>query len=747
MEKHLKKSPSHVLKSPFGLSVLPTTFKHHENIIYFKKEESRQPTVEPEPYEYFLALSPIAFAVFIFVTISIFLLLRTELDVKQLLFLSLNVSTLLYLFSFIDYLTDGYFRYAFYASSFLISVPFIYFFFSLLDKKHSWIPAVLIVPLTAMILFWFRPLNAQDEVLLLRLTGLIQLCVFLYCSFLIISYVRKLKKNLPDGSRHLTKRETIKVVFASLFLCGFCTSSILFSILTYVDLQIDTYYNAFFFLPAFSVGLYTVLAPRFGFVLMRVVVHEFLFKIFFIIFFILLYLFFIGFSLYSLFDGENSIFLHLTIIIFSFIVLDPIRAGIAFFIDHSLIKKNVILSEYLSQISYYLNDPHNIATFLNKIIKAVEEGLEVSGIKFYFASNLFKGIQLQGGHICYDDSPWKQIQRRKKIARYPVFVRHSGGEVGRILKEEKAFLLIGFQNFDAALLVPYKASRGSFFSSDIRFLRSLLKYGESLLKNYQFLLETTKIRRYQNELSIARGIQEKILPSEYENKRIKICFIILPFQQVTGDYIDFFEKNINEYTIFLGDVSGHGLGSAYLMTMIHSMIRASIKIMGEKLNKTFSKIDHYLVNEYHGHDFISLVGIKIQIKKKGKKEYAELQFINAGQHPILIYLMESNELEVLSTNQRVLGVIDTEYRMNRHFIHESFRVFAYSDGIFEIFDQKGKIIGEKEVQNWILESSHLKVHEQKTYIFNKIQNRGKKFHVLDDVSLIIAEVTIGDDSG
>ncbi len=273
-------------------------------------------------------------------------------------------------------------------------------------------------------------------------------------------------------------------------------------------------------------------------------------------------------------------------------------------------------------------------------------------------------------------------------------------------------------------------------------MRSIIKYSEALLQNYQFFLETTRIRRHQNELSLAASIQKKILPSEYANQHIELCFIIKPFQEVTGDYIDFFEEISHEYTILLGDVSGHGLGSAYLMTLAHSMIRASAKILKEKLNRTFAKVNDYLVHDYNGHDFMSLVGVKVQIKKEEKhdKEHAKLEFINAGQHPMLIYLMESKNLEILSTNQRVLGVVDTNYKMNTHFIYESFRIFIYSDGMFEIFDEEGKIIGEKTVHDWILKSGELTIAEQKEFISNKIeQYQDKKFMIMDDISLVIAE--------
>ncbi len=743
---HWSRSSSSILQSPFYLNILPITFTDKGNILYFREtNKSELDKNLVEPYKCIFAISPIFIAAFISILAGLFLVLNTKFERHECLLLSLIGCTLFYFFTFIDYLTDNYLKFAFYFLGFFINIPFTYFIRYLLGRQTPFIIALYFSLLFGLIIFLLYPSNASSEIFLLGLISLFQFFTALSCAILAMRYLLKKKRNQVNDSGHI-QRESIKIIFVFLLIIGFCAPLIIFCFLNYIDININTNYNAFLFLPAFSVVLYIMLAIRFGLIFITVIINEFLFKILIVLLFSLLYLFFIGFSFYSLFDKESNFFIHLMIIISLLILLDPIKAGITFLLDRSYVKKNIILRNYLSQISYYFNNPDNLLVLFSKISKTVEEGLGVHEIQICFSNNLFTGFNLRADNIYYNDSVWKPIAKKKRLFSYPLFIKDKAKKLKQIFQKKSSFLCIAFQHFDVALIVATKVNQKAFVSSDIKFLRSIIKYGESLLQNYQFLLETTKIRRYQNELSLAATIQQKIIPSGYDSERIKLQFIIKPFQEVTGDYVDFFIKKSNEYIILLGDVSGHGLGSAYLMTMTHSMVRASVKILGERLSKAFSKINDYLVHNHDGSDFMSLLGVRIQIKKHkknqkiyAKKEYAKLEFINAGQHPMLIYLLESKKLEILSENQHILGVVDVQYNISTHFIHENFRVFIYSDGLFEIFDNEDKIIGEKEVSNWIIKSMTLDIQDQKKYILNKIK---EKINIMDDISFVVAEIKL-----
>ncbi len=431
-QKTLEKNSPTILQSPFGLNILALTFSNKSEFSYFREAKKKNTNKSfIQPYEYMAAISPFITALLIIVVITLFLLSKGHLARHQYLFLSLNIYGLLYLFSFIDYLTGNNFLFVFYFVSFSIGIPFIYFFRNLLDQKTSFMVAVYLGLLSAFLTFWLYPSDANSEMLLLKFIGLSQSLFFLYSVYLLHWYISKMRMERNKERQQKDIRViSIKISFALIFLLGFFISSTLFLLFNYVKISMNTNYNAFFFLPALSLGLYTMLGIRFGLIVIKVVINEFLFKVMMILVFILLYSFFIGFRLYSLFDAETGFFFHLTIVILSLMILDPIRMGITFFLDQSSIKKNIILGEYLAEISYYFNNPENVLTFFNKLSKAVEKGLGIHEIKFCFSKNLFTGLTLRAANIFYNDFIWDDIRKKKSLffTQYSQNIKQKNGK-------------------------------------------------------------------------------------------------------------------------------------------------------------------------------------------------------------------------------------------------------------------------------------------------------------------------------
>ena len=748
VEKYIAAYPYHLLTSPLGLNIFPLSFSAPKNLSYLSKKNKKLGTQSLPSYKRLFAFSPIFAAILTSGLISIFFFFAVKMNIKDIFFLILSISLLLYYFLFIDYITIHELSDIFYLFNFLVSIPFVYFVRSLLDKKTPPVFFWMMLLLSIILFNRLPPSTFEEELLMLSGLGFFRSIVFIYCLFLFLVYIKNIfsEKSEPKpvtetaGEQELAQN-SLKAFLGIIFTLGFHADIIILTLFGFFEARTNTNYNVFFFLPAFAISLYSFLGFRFGLISLKIVIREFLLRLLFFGGFTFLYIFLIGFQLISVFDNEKDLLLNIVLVLLLLFLLDPLLTVIVFFLDHARLRRNAMLREHLSQIYGYFNDPHSLPIFFNKIRQAIQDGLEINAVKLCFAQDTLRNTNLREDFIIYDYSIWEQIKKKKKFIKYPVFTEWSGGKVSQFIKKENAFALVSFQQYDAAVLVFRKKTGGAFFSSDIRFLKSLVKHSDAFLANYQFTLETTKIKRHENELLLAANIQKDILPEEYQDDHIQLRIIIQPFQKVTGDYIGFFKKYSKEYLLFLGDVSGHGLGSSYLMSVMRSIIRASVQVSKENLNQIFSKIDRYLVNDYRGNDFITLTGMQIKIfDSSSKKKQAEIEFINAGQHPALIYLKKSKQIEKLISNQRVIGVIDTKYTSAQYTVKESCRIFLYSDGIFEILDKEGNMIGEKKVEKWIMESNHLKVNNQKKYILEKIEE--KSLYIMDDISLVIAEILL-----
>ena len=82
-------------------------------------------------------------------------------------------------------------------------------------------------------------------------------------------------------------------------------------------------------------------------------------------------------------------------------------------------------------------------------------------------------------------------------------------------------------------------------------------------------------RRYEKELDITSYIQMRLFPKTVPEARgLSISYYNQPYIKVTGDYYDFIEIDENRTAIVIGDVSGHGLPAAMVLSMTSSIICA-----------------------------------------------------------------------------------------------------------------------------------------------------------------------------
>ena len=100
-----------------------------------------------------------------------------------------------------------------------------------------------------------------------------------------------------------------------------------------------------------------------------------------------------------------------------------------------------------------------------------------------------------------------------------------------------------------------------------------LAQAQTLLRKEKHLLENV-VRETENELRLARQIQEHLLPtSPPDVAGLDIAGASVPAEWTGGDYFDFIRLPDESWAIVVADVSGHGLAAAMIMTAIRAFFR------------------------------------------------------------------------------------------------------------------------------------------------------------------------------
>ena len=122
--------------------------------------------------------------------------------------------------------------------------------------------------------------------------------------------------------------------------------------------------------------------------------------------------------------------------------------------------------------------------------------------------------------------------------------------------------------------------------------------------------DVTDLRRAQErdvEMRLARVVQEKLYPGTPPRLAgFDIAGAAFPADQTCGDYFDFLSMADGRLGLAVGDVSGHGFGSALLMAETRAYLRSLVKADGT-LAGIMSALNGFLHADTDDHRYVTLV--------------------------------------------------------------------------------------------------------------------------------------------
>lgn len=197
------------------------------------------------------------------------------------------------------------------------------------------------------------------------------------------------------------------------------------------------------------------------------------------------------------------------------------------------------------------------------------------------------------------------------------------------------------------------------------------------------------------EMKIAKKIQEALLPENKIIKNYSISAVMLPAEEVGGDYYDFLETEQGELWVSIGDVSGHGVESGLITMMTQTSIQSLLnnkkgytpsELLGEvnriiKKNITRLKVDR----------FMTILLLK----------FLNGKILCAGEHlDIIIYRHKAKKIELFPTEGSWIGLVDNiQEHLKDHeiFLEKNDIMLLYTDGVTEAMDQDGHLYGEERL--------------------------------------------------
>jgi len=202
--------------------------------------------------------------------------------------------------------------------------------------------------------------------------------------------------------------------------------------------------------------------------------------------------------------------------------------------------------------------------------------------------------------------------------------------------------------------------------------------------------EQNKRQRLENEISIAREVQNQLFPSTLPSvPGVEIEAICKAARSVSGDYYDFIQLSPTHVAIAIADISGKGISAALLMASLQAALRSQALTEGSESISTadlVARLNKHLVYNT-GDDRFATFFIAVY-----DSSTRTLRYTNAGHLPSFLICNGSSCL--LDKGGMVLGVLDDYvYEQGVLQVAPDSLLIGYSDGLVEPENVYGEEFG------------------------------------------------------
>ncbi|MFT3786981.1 MAG: PP2C family protein-serine/threonine phosphatase [Tepidisphaeraceae bacterium] len=188
--------------------------------------------------------------------------------------------------------------------------------------------------------------------------------------------------------------------------------------------------------------------------------------------------------------------------------------------------------------------------------------------------------------------------------------------------------------------------------------------------------ERERQRALIGELEQARRIQMNWLPKRGDAGGVEVHAVNHPASHVSGDFYNWFTLPDGRTAIIIGDVAGHGLAGAFLMSTTQTLVRSYMQKLADPA-QTLCEVNRDLARQTYNGQFVTLLALVID------RAAGRLDIVSAGHPAPLVSDGKQVSWMNLKTDL-VLGVEAGEtYQLQSVPLQTPCSLLLFTDGVFE----------------------------------------------------------------
>jgi PAS domain S-box-containing protein len=259
----------------------------------------------------------------------------------------------------------------------------------------------------------------------------------------------------------------------------------------------------------------------------------------------------------------------------------------------------------------------------------------------------------------------------------------------------------------------------------------------AVIGNLLFVSDLTQQKR---SLSLAGEVQKSLLPEGAPRiDGLDVAGKTLSCEEIGGDYFDFlWDRQCPEdsFSMVVGDVTGHGVEAALLMTTARAFMRMRASQCGGSAEIVTEMNRHLVRDVTDSGRFMTLSFIRFEPASRS------LRWVRAGHPPALIYEPATGRFRELKGRGLPLGVDDQyQYEEYAEADIDAGQIIAIgTDGIWEASDRQKSCYGIERFCEVIRRHAALNAKDILEAVFTDIKTFTRGARQEDDITLVIAKV-------
>jgi phosphoserine phosphatase RsbU/P len=271
----------------------------------------------------------------------------------------------------------------------------------------------------------------------------------------------------------------------------------------------------------------------------------------------------------------------------------------------------------------------------------------------------------------------------------------------------------------------------------LKFIQTISNIIIVAIENIRLFNESLRQEALKKELELASRMQNMLIPKKEllpHTDQLFMASFYMPHFEVGGDYYDYIRMDESEFGFCIADVSGKGMSAAILMSNFQATLRAlftkevPLKTLVERLNER-------VLSNANGEKFITLF-----LGRYNQKTH-ELEYINAGHNPPILYDIEAKRLELLKSGCVGMGMLDRLPFVIKGniMLSSSSKLLCYTDGLVELLEGENIQLATKVLEEEL--SNDRSIEENISAIIIKQSIAEGNPAIFDDITMLGIQIT------